>query len=131
LGRRAEAEQQLRAAIALDARRWPAYAALAALLSDDERRWDLADDTLSLLGRGIARARGEVARASLQLARGDFLRSIGRTAQARAELLALGAVDLPGAQQRRLAALLDRVAAAERVRAGGEWRERAVSGGVR
>jgi predicted O-linked N-acetylglucosamine transferase (SPINDLY family) len=129
LGRRTEAEQQLRAAIALDARSWPAYVALAALLSDDDRRWDLADDTLSLLDRGIARARGEVARAGLHLARADFLRSVGRTAQAREELQALRAVDLPPAQQRRIAELLDRVAADERLRAGEDWPEPNASSG--
>jgi tetratricopeptide (TPR) repeat protein len=123
LGRRAEAEQQFRAAIALAPRSWSAYAALAAMLSEDERRWDLAADTVALLDRGIARARGEVARAGLHLARADFLRSVGRTAEARNELLALRAVDLPPAQQRRIAELLDRVAADERLRATEDWPE--------
>ena len=67
LGRRAEAEQQLRAAIALDPKRQAAYAMLAGLLADDPRRWDVAEETLALLDRGIARVRGELARATLQL----------------------------------------------------------------
>ena len=123
LGRRAEAEQQLRAAIALDPKRQAAYAMLAGLLADDPRRWDVAEETLALLDRGIARARGELARATLQLARADFLRAVGRTADARAALELLQKVDLPPAQQRRVAEVLDRVTADEQLRAGEDWPE--------
>ena len=127
LGRRAEAEQQLRAAIAKDPRRWYAYAALASLLSDDARRWDLAGETIALLDSGLSLARGEAALIGLHLARADFLRAVGRTAEARAELEALPRADLPLAQQRRVADLLDRVAADERLRAGEDWPEPAVT----
>jgi tetratricopeptide (TPR) repeat protein len=123
LGRRAEAEDRLRAAIALDPRRPFAYALLAGLLTDDPRRWDLADETLALLDRGIARARGEVARATLQLARVDFLRAVGRTADARSALDLLRPVELPAAQERRLAEVGDRLAADEQLRAREDWPE--------
>ncbi|HEX9602772.1 MAG TPA: tetratricopeptide repeat protein [Myxococcales bacterium] len=123
LGRRAEAEQQLRAAIAKDPRRWPAFATLASLLSEDPRRWDLADETIALLDRGLGLARGEAAPIGLHLARADFLRSVGRTAEARAELESLLRGESAPAQQRRIADLLDRVAADERLRAGEDWPE--------
>ncbi|HWE23304.1 MAG TPA: tetratricopeptide repeat protein, partial [Myxococcales bacterium] len=128
LGRRAEAEQQLRAAIARDPRRHEAYAMLAGLLADDPRRWDLADETLALLDRGSARARGQTARTALQLARADFLRAVGRTAEARATLELLRQVDLFVPQQRRVAELLERVAADEQLRAREDWPEPAVAG---
>ena len=123
LGRHAQAEQQLRAAIAKDPRRWSTYAALASLLSEDARRWDLADDTLALMDSALGQARGETAQLGLHLARADFLRSVGRTAEARAELESLIPGDLTAAQQRRIADLLDRVAADERLRAGEDWPE--------
>ncbi len=123
LGRRAEAEQQLRAAIAKDPRRWSTYAALASLLSEDPRRWDLAEETVALLDRALGQARGDAAQLGLHLARADFLRSVGRTADARAELESLARGDLAAAQQRRVADLLDRVAADERLRAGEDWPE--------
>ena len=127
LGRRSDAEQQLRAAIASNPKHSAAYAMLAGLLADDPRRWDLADETLALLDRGIARARGEVARSTLQLARADFLRAVGRTAEARGALELLQKVELPGSQQRRLTEVLDRVAADEQLRAGEDWPEPAVT----
>src|SRR5207245_736680 len=71
LGRREEAEEALRSAIAKDPRRWFAYANLASLLADDPRRWERADDTLALLDRGLFQARGEAARLGLRFARAD------------------------------------------------------------
>ena len=123
LGRRAEAERQLRAAIDKDPRRWPPYASLASLLAEDPRRWDLADETIALLDRGLASARGEAASASLRLARADFLRSAGRTAEARSELESLLRGETAPEKQRRIADLLDRVATDERLRAGEDWPE--------
>jgi len=123
LGRRAEAERQLRAAVAKDPRRWPAFATLASLLSEDPRRWDLADETIALLDRGLGLAKGEAASIGLHLARADFLRSVGRTAEARAELESLLRGEAAPAQQRRIVDLLDRVAADERLRAGEDWPE--------
>ena len=96
-------------------------------MADDPRRWDLADGTIALLDRGIARARGELARSTLQLARADFLRAVGRTGDARRALELLRQVDLPASLQRRVAEVLDRVAAEEQLRAGEDWPEPAAS----
>ena len=127
LGRRGEAEKALRSAIEKDPRRWPAYANLASLLADDPRRWDKAEEMLALLDRGVALARGEAARLGLRLARADFLRAVGRTAEGRAELETLRRGALPEGQQRRVLDLLDRIAADERARAGEDWPEPAVA----
>ena len=121
--RPAETERQLRAAIERNPRRWQPYATLASLLAQDPRRWDLADETIALLDRGLLRVRGEAAQVSLRLARADFLRSVGRTAEARSELESLLRGETAPEKQRRIADLLDRVAADERLRAGEDWPE--------
>jgi len=125
-GKRAEAAVQFRAAIAKDPRRSSAYVALASLLAEDPRRWDVADEMVAILDRGLGAVRGADALLAVHLARADFLRSVGRIGEARAELDGLRAGELPAPQQRRVAELLDRVSADERLRAGEDWPEPAV-----
>jgi predicted Zn-dependent protease len=123
VGRRAEAERQLRAAIDGDPKRWSPYATLASLLSEDPARLDRADETIALLDSGLGLVKGEGALLELRLARADFLRSVGRTSEARSELESLLRGETAPARQRRIADLLDRVAADERLRAAEDWPE--------
>src|SRR3954462_7988011 len=86
LGKRDQAEAAFRSAIALDPRRDPAYLQLVGLYLDDPRRSDEAPSLLALVDRGAGLSPGPPPRFRLRLARIDLLRSVGRTAEARALL---------------------------------------------
>jgi tetratricopeptide (TPR) repeat protein len=123
LGRRDDAEATFRGAIALDPRRDTAYVQLVGLYLDDPRRWDEAPALLALLDRGKALSRTAIGRYRLLLARIDLLRSVGRTAEARAVLAEASAGELAKGNERRLADLADRIAAVEKVRSAEDWPE--------
>ena len=119
LGRRADAERLYRQAIQVSPARWTAYANLGSLLEDAPDRWERAEETIALLQQGLARVPPGAGRMNVALRLAGFERSVGRTAQARARLSALG--ELQHEQARRARELLDRIAAEEKARAQEDW----------
>lgn len=125
LGRSADAERLYRRAIALAPARFYAWANLAELFSQAPDRWERADQILGFLAQGLAVVPPE-GFANLSVRVADFERSVGRTAQARARLLALRAQPLAADDERRIADLQGRIAQDERARAAEDWPEPAV-----
>ncbi|HET6148651.1 MAG TPA: tetratricopeptide repeat protein [Polyangia bacterium] len=129
LGRRAEAEATLRAAIARDPRRYYAYVNLADLLADDPSRWERRDQVIAFLDKGLdALKSDDKGRLLLQLRLANFERVVGRTAAARARLQPLlseagaaGAPPLARAQRKRALDLLEAIALDERAQALEDW----------
>jgi Flp pilus assembly protein TadD len=79
LGKTHEAETYLRKAIALDAKRFYAYANLAELLAESPERFQRADEIVGLLRRGLASvADNERSTAAVTLALANFQRSVGK-----------------------------------------------------
>ena len=103
-GKRAEAAVQFRAAIAKDPRRSSAYVALASLLAEDPRRWDVADEMVAILDRGVGAVRGADALLAVHLARADFLRRLGRGVGAADAYRRAASFTRNAAEQRFLAA---------------------------
>src|SRR3954470_16480780 len=117
---REDSERAYRASIRRHPARWQAYAGLASLLAAQDDRWERADETLALLGRGLSLA-PPPARVPLSIAVADFERSVGRTPQARDRLSALTELKPDASQSRRIRELLDRIVDEERARAVEDW----------
>jgi tetratricopeptide (TPR) repeat protein len=141
LGRRAEAEAMLRAAIARDPRRFYAYVNLADLLADDPSRWERRDHIVTYLDRGLDLLKDDPKGHLLLLLRlANFERVVGRTAAARARLEPLlvspspspspssssssspsASPSLTRAQRKRVLDLLEAIALDERAQALEDW----------
>jgi Flp pilus assembly protein TadD len=126
VGRRAEAEAALRAAIEKDPRRFYAYVNLADLLADDPARWDRPGAIVADLEKGLAALKDDrKGRFNVLLRVANFERAVGRTAAARARLEPLLAADsaaaLTPAQRKRVLDLLDAVTLDERAHALEAW----------
>jgi tetratricopeptide (TPR) repeat protein len=136
LGRRAEAEATLRAAIAREPRRFYAYVNLADLLADDPSRWERRDQIVAFLDRGLEALKDDPkGRLFLLMRLANFERVVGRTAAARARLepllvtgkpsgtgMAAAAIPpLSRAQRKRALDLLEAIALDERAQALEDW----------
>ena len=126
LGRRAEAEALLRAAIDKDPRRVYAWVNLAEIYADDPTRWERRDAIIAFLEKGLeATKEDQKRRFNLVLGLANFERAIGRTVAARARLKPLLAVDadppLSRAQRKRVLDLLEALALDDRAHALDDW----------
>ncbi len=130
VGRRAEAEATLRAAIAKDPRRFYAYVNLADLLADDPARWERRDQIVVFLEKGLDALKDDAkGRLLLRMRLANFERVVGRTAAARARLEPMltpapsadGTPALTRAQRKRVLDLLDAIALDERAQALEDW----------
>ena len=119
-GQSKEAEQNYRRAIELDPKRYYAYVNLADLIIAAPDRFERAGEVLQLLDRGLASIPAK-ARTLVILRIADLERAAGRTAQARARLLALPPLNAD--QRRRVRDLQDRIADEERAQALLDWPE--------
>ncbi len=129
LGRTAEAERELRRAIAKEPGRWYAYANLAEVLAQDEARFVRHDEIAGLLTDALLQLppKASVARAGLTLSLARFERATGRAHEARGWLDSLPDEELNAVQRDGKARLYDALAADERARALEDWPEPEVS----
>lgn len=131
LGRRAEAEETFRRAIAARPGQWRAYAGLAELLAEDPRRFTMREEVLGLLQAGIAQLGTDAeGRTNLALSAAYFERAVGRNQDARKRLRALDGTTLTTEQQGRVLDLTDRLQTEERARTLLDWPEPRVPEGA-
>jgi len=124
LGRRAEAQEAYRRAIAILPTSFAAYSRLADLLAEDPRRWEQRQATLTLLRAGLAHTvEGSPEYLRLSLSVANFERAVGQTQAARARLQALEAGKLPAALRKRVLDLLEAIQSDEQEGALRDWPE--------